>query len=108
MKYERSKYQICSKHYSVNDVMNMVEFEGLEVKSIELYDREINQTIVYDGFSHLCFYNDKCEKFNPEEIDVDYNNFESVIYKGKFPERLNDFKTPNEIREEKSSSQLNS
>ena len=53
MKYERSKYQICSKHYSVNDVMNMVEFEGLEVKSIELYDREINQTIVYDGFSHF-------------------------------------------------------
>ena len=106
MKYERSKYQICSKHYSVNDVMNMVEFEGLEVKSIELYDREINQTIVYDGFSHLCFYNDKCEKFNPEEIDVDSNNFESEINEdGKI---VNDFKTPNEIREEKSSSQLNS
>ena len=88
--------------------MCMVKFEDLEVKSIELYDREINQTIVYDGFSHLCFYNDKCYRFNPEEIDVDYNNFESVIYKGKFPERLNDFKTPNIIREEKSSSQLNS
>ena len=53
---------------------------------------------------HKCFFNDKCERFNPEEIDVDYNNFESVIYKGKFP----DFKTPNIIREEKSSSQLNS
>ena len=106
MKNERSKYQICSKHYSVNDVMSMVKFDDLEVRSIEIYDREINQTIVYDGFSHLCFYNDKCEKFNPEEIDVDSNNFESEINEdGKI---VNDFKTPNEIREEKSSSQLNS
>ena len=106
MKYERSKYQICSKHYSVNDVMTLVEVEGLEVKSIELYDREINQTIVYDMTDHKCFFNDKCERFNPEEIDVDYNNFESVINEdGKI---VNDFKTPNMIREEKSSSQLNS
>ena len=108
MKNERSKYQICSKHYSVNDVMSMVKFDDLEVRSIEIYDREINQIIVYDTRNHKCFFNDKCEKFNPEEIDVDYNNFESVIYKGKFPKRLNDFKTPNIIREDKSSSQLNS
>jgi len=97
MKNDTHKYQICSKHYSVNDVMSMAQIEDLEVLSIKIYDKEINQIIVYDTQNHKCFFNDKCEKFNPEEIDVDYDNFETVIYKGKFPNRVN---------KEKSSSQL--
>ena len=79
MKKDTIKYHICSKHYSVNDVMSMTQIEDLEVLSIKIYDKEINQIIVYDTQNHKCFLNDKCMKFNPEEIDVDYVNFKKDL-----------------------------